>query len=189
MEHAIETPRLILRSWRPEDSEPFASMNADPEVMAHFRSVLTAEQSVELLGRIEQHERDRGFTFWAVARKDTGEFAGFTGLAPVNFEAPFAPAVEIGWRFARRQWGHGFATEAARAALEDIFERHGLEQVVAFTIPANVRSLRVMEKLGMMRDPADDFDHPRLPEGHPFRRHVLYRISARSFRERAASTH
>jgi ribosomal-protein-alanine N-acetyltransferase len=108
--------------------------------------------------------------------RGTGEFVGFTGLAVTEFEAHFTPAVEVGWRLARSAWGNGYATEAARAALSFGFEEAGLNEVVSFTAPANRRSRAVMERIGMSRDPRDDFDHPGLPGGHPLRPHVLYRV-------------
>ncbi len=111
-----------------------------------------------------------------------GAFLGVTGLSRPSFEAPFTPAVEVGWRFAREAWGHGYATEAAKAAVEFGFETLGLREIVSFTVPANERSWRVMERLGMKRDPVDDFEHPRLPEGHPLRRHFLYRLRASDWR-------
>jgi RimJ/RimL family protein N-acetyltransferase len=132
--------------------------------------------SDELLDRVEEHWAMHGFGLWAVERLRDDEFLGFTGLSTPSFDAAFTPAVEVGWRFAYHAWGHGYATEAARAALAFGFARLGLQEIVSFTTVANVRSRRVMERLGMRHDPADDFDHPRLDEGHPLRRHVLYRL-------------
>lgn len=172
----IQTERLLLRQWRDEDLEPFAALNSDPAVMEFFPSVLTtAESNVAVRGnraRIEEH----GWGLWAVERLDTGEFIGFTGLWAVPDEFPFSPAVEVGWRLARAHWGRGYATEAARAAVYFGFGDLGLDEIVSMTTASNERSWRVMEKLGMTRDPADDFDHPRVPEGHPLRPHVLYRL-------------
>jgi ribosomal-protein-alanine N-acetyltransferase len=150
-------------------------MNADPEVMEFFPRVLTRGESDGLVERIEAgFERD-GFGLWAVEVRETGEFVGFAGLNRVGFEAPFTPAVEVGWRLARAAWGNGYATEAGRAALAFGFERVGLAEIVSFTTVANHRSRAVMERLGMTRDPAEDFEHPSLPSGHPQRPHVLYR--------------
>ena len=168
----IRTERLVLRQWRLSDREPFAALNADPEVMEHFPGPMTREETDAFVDRIEAHWRDRGFGLWAVEVPDEAGLIGFTGLAV----HPFMPTPEIGWRLAREVWGRGFATEAARAVLADGFERVGLNEVVSFTIPANVRSTRVMERLGMTHDPKDDFDHPRFPPGHRLSRHVLYRI-------------
>jgi len=168
----IRTERLVLRRWRLGDREPFAALNADPEVMEHLHGLMTREESDAFVDRIEAHWRDRGFGLWAVEVPGEAELIGYTGLAT----HPFMPVPEIGWRLARRFWRRGFATEAARAALADGFERVGLTEIVSFTIPANVRSTRVMERLGMTHDPIDDFDHPRFPPGHRLSRHVLYRM-------------
>jgi len=168
----------MLRQWRPADRQPFAALNADPEVMEHLHGLMTREESDAFVDRIEAHWRDRGFGLWALEVPDEAELIGYTGLAV----HPFMPQPEIGWRLARRFWGRGLATEAARAALADGFERVGLEEVVSFTIPANVRSTRVMERLGMTHDPRDDFDHPRFPPGHRLSRHVLYRVDRARWR-------
>ena len=183
----LSTERLRLRLWREDDVETFAAMNADPEVMRHFPSALSRRQSEEVLGRIRAHFAARGFGLWAVEAPGVASFIGYVGLTTPRFEAHFTPCVEVGWRLARRQQGHGFATEAARAALALGFERLGLDEIVSFTVPANTESRRVMEKLGFARDPADDFDHPLLPEGHALRRHVLYRLRASAWRARHGS--
>jgi RimJ/RimL family protein N-acetyltransferase len=159
----LETPRLILRPWREADREPFARMNADPRVMEFFPSILTREESDAILDA-------PGFGCLAAELRGTGEFIGFIGLAVPGFEAHFTPCVEIGWRLAAEHWGKGLATEGAREV-----QRNFDGDVVSFTAAVNLRSRRVMEKLGLTRDPADDFDHPRIPEGHPLRRHVLFR--------------
>jgi RimJ/RimL family protein N-acetyltransferase len=180
MHHAgpitLSTARLRLRPWRPEDLPTYAAMNADPRVREYFPKVLTAAESDREAARIAAHFDQHGFGLWAVEVVGTADFAGFVGLAIPGFEAHFTPCVEIGWRLAFEHWGRGYATEAARAALDCGFERLGLEEIVAFTVPGNWRSRRVMERLGMRRSAADDFDHPRLPPGHPLRRHVLYRV-------------
>jgi ribosomal-protein-alanine N-acetyltransferase len=170
----LETERLSLRRWRESDREPFAALNADPEVMEHFPALLSRDESDALVGRIEEGFEERGFGLWAVEAE--GTFIGFTGLTVPRFTAGFTPCVEIGWRLARRAWGYGYATEAATAALGDAFGRLGLEEVVSFTAVQNLRSQAVMRRIGMSRDLAGDFDHPVLPEGSPLRRHVLYRI-------------
>jgi RimJ/RimL family protein N-acetyltransferase len=151
-------------------------MNADPVVMEHFPAVLTREESDAFAARIEAHFQAKGFGLWAVEVPGEASFIGFVGLAVPRFEAHFMPAVEVGWRLDRPYWGRGFATEAARASVADGFERIGLEEIVSFTTPTNLPSRRVMERLGMTRDEADDFEHPALPIGHPMRRHVLYRL-------------
>lgn len=171
----IDTERLRLREWREEDFEPFARLNADPRVMEFFPETWTREETAAGMQRARAHFARHGFGFWAAELKETGAFAGFIGLAVPAFEAHFTPCVEIGWRLAVEYWGRGLATEGARASLRYGFEVLGLREIVSFTTVRNVRSRRVMEKLGMTHDPADDFDHPRIAEGHPQRRHVLYR--------------
>ncbi len=173
----LRTNRLLLRRWRPEDRDPFADLNADPVVMEHFVSCPTRAESDDLVDRVEDHFDREGYGLWAVEVTETGRFAGFVGLWPTTFDAPFTPAVEVGWRLAQHAWGSGYATEAARTAVADGFERVGLDEIVSMTSVGNSRSRRVMEKLGMTRDPGDDFDHPNVPLGHPIRRHVLYRLS------------
>lgn len=173
----LRTERLRLRRWLPADLEPFANLNADPRVVEFLPTVLSREQSDAFVARAEAHFDECGFGLWAVETLDGAEFAGFVGLSTPRFEAHFQPSVEIGWRFAAKHWGLGYATEGARAALSFGFDVLRLEGIVSFTVPANTRSRRVMEKIGMTRDPADDFDHPLLADGHPLRRHVLYRIA------------
>jgi RimJ/RimL family protein N-acetyltransferase len=172
----LVTPRLKLRRWREDDLEAFAALNADSAVMEHFPGTLTRRESEALVETIEDGFEADGFGLWAVEVRETGEFVGFTGLDVPEFEADFMPAVEVGWRLARSAWGHGYATEAARAAVSFGFEEVGLGEIVSFTTPANRRSRAVMERLGMSHDPGDDFDHPGLPVGHPLKRHVLYRV-------------
>ena len=170
------TSRLVLRPWRPEDRAPFAALNADPEVMRHFPAVLTRAESDAAADRFEEQLARQGFGIWAVEIPGVTPFAGSVGLWRPSFDAPFTPCVEIGWRLARAWWGHGYATEAARAVAAFAFKTLQLPEIVSFTVPANAASRRVMEKLGMTRDPAEDFDHPNLPVGHALRRHVLYRL-------------
>lgn len=171
----IATPRLLLRPWTPDDLAPFAAMNSDPRVMLHFPALLTEAETAEMLVRNAAHFERHGFGVWAVEISATGEFAGFIGLSVPRFDAPFTPCVEIGWRLAARFWNQGLATEGARAALRFGFETLGLKEIVSFTTAGNKASQRVMEKIGMVRDPCEDFDHPLLPDGHVQRRHVLYR--------------
>jgi RimJ/RimL family protein N-acetyltransferase len=172
----LRTERLILRDWREEDLEPFAALNADPAVMEFFPAVLSRAESDAAAARIRAELAERGFGLWAVEARGVAPFLGFTGLSVPRFGAHFTPCVEIGWRIAREHWGHGYAPEAARAALAFGLERLALPEIVSFTAAGNARSRRVMEKLGMTRDAADDFDHPNLPPGHRLRRHVLYRV-------------
>lgn len=166
--------------WRESDREPFARMNADPAVMEFFAARLSRAESDQFVDRIEIHFRERGFGVFAAELRRDGAFIGFIGLNVPRFVAHFTPCVEIAWRLAAQYWGQGLATEGARAAMRNGFETLGLSEIVAFTLPTNLRSRRVMEKLGMTHDPTDDFDHPGLPESHPMRRHVLYRLKRES---------
>jgi RimJ/RimL family protein N-acetyltransferase len=175
----IHTHRLHLRLWRDEDLPAFAAMNADPRVMEFFPKPLDRAESDALAARIRDLLAQRGFGLWAVEVPGVADFIGFVGLTVPKFEAHFTPCVEIGWRLAHEHWGRGYATEAARAALDFGFGHLALEEIVSLTTTVNQRSRAVMERIGMTRTPADDFDHPALPEGHPLRRHVLYRASRR----------
>jgi RimJ/RimL family protein N-acetyltransferase len=175
----IPTERLLLRRWRQSDREPFAAMNADPRVMEHFPAPMSLEETTASIARIEAHFAQHGYGLWAVEIPGLTPFAGFVGLSIPRFEARFTPCVEVGWRLAADYWGRGYATEGARAAVAFGFEQLGLDEILSFTVPGNARSRRVMEKLGMTHDPADDFDHPLVPAGHPLVRHVLYRLSKR----------
>jgi RimJ/RimL family protein N-acetyltransferase len=172
----ISTERLLLRRWKAEDFEPFCAMNADAEVMRHFPSTLTREQTAAGLKRAEAHFDRYGWGLFAAEYEE--KFIGYVGLFHVPFEAHFTPAVEIGWRLAREYWNRGLATEGAKACLEFGFSQLGLEEIVAFTVPGNGASRRVMEKIGMRHDPQGGFEHPRVAPGHPLRWHVLYRIGA-----------
>jgi RimJ/RimL family protein N-acetyltransferase len=171
----LETERLRLRRWRAEDREPYAVLNADPIVMEHFVAPLSRAESDDHVDRIEAAFAEHGWGLWAAERRDTGEFIGFIGLGIPRFEAPFLPGIEVGWRLAKEHWGHDFAPEGAREALRFAFEDLALPEVLSFTSVGNANSRRVMEKIGMVHDPADDFDHPNVPDGHPIKRHVLYR--------------
>ena len=180
----LTTARLRLRQWREEDLAPFAALNADPQVMEFFPKVLTRAESDVVAGRIRDHFARHGFGLWAVEAPGVVDFMGFVGLAVPSFEAHFTPCVEIGWRLAREHWGHGYATEAATAALAFGFGDRALEEIVAFTVPANIPSRRVMGRLGMRRLPADDFEHPAIADGHPLRSHVLYRLRRADWKPR-----
>lgn len=177
---ALETERLVLRGWTAEDRAAFAALNADPVVMEHFVRPLSRAESDDFVDRIEAEFAERRYGLWAAECKDTAAFIGFVGLHLADFEADFTPAVEVGWRLAREHWGHGFATEGGRAALAYAFEVLDAPEVLSFTAVGNERSWRVMERLGMT--PAGRFDHPRVPEGHPVRPHVLYRIATTDWR-------
>lgn len=173
---ALHTPRLLLRQWCDDDCVPFAAMSADPDVMRHLLPFADRSASDRWIASMRTRCDGHGFAYLAVEIPGQG-FIGAVGLNRVAHpDFPFAPAVEIGWRLARPYWGNGYATEAARAVLDDGFGRLQLAEIVAFTVPANGRSRRLMRRLGMRRDPADDFDHPAVPAGHALRRHVLYRI-------------
>jgi ribosomal-protein-alanine N-acetyltransferase len=172
----METERLRLRNWQPSDREPFAKINADPRVMQFFPKSLTREESDAMVDRIEAHFLSKGFGLYAAELRADGRFIGYVGLHTPTFEAPFTPCVEIGWRLASNVWWKGLATEGATAVARHSLENLGLEQIVSFTVPANQRSIRVMEKIGMTRDASGDFEHPNLPIGHPLRHHVLYRL-------------
>ena len=178
MSQTILTERLLLRRWRDEDRLPFSKINADPRVMEFMPACLSPVESDALIARIEDHFDVNGFGPFAVELLESKSLVGFVGLFIPSFEAHFMPAVEIGWRLAADQWRRGLACEGARAVLRQGFETLGLDSVVSFTVPANLRSRRVMEKIGMTHDPADDFDHPKLLEGHTLRRHVLYRLGS-----------
>lgn len=172
---SLDTERLLLRQWRPEDAVPFAALNADPEVMAHFPTPLSREESDALAARIAGLIDRQGWGFWALERKTDGAFLGFTGLhRPENL--PFSPCTEVGWRLARAFWGQGYATEAARACLAFAFTELGESRVVSFTAVSNGRSQAVMRRLGMEQEGC--FDHPALPEGHCLRPHVLFQLRA-----------
>ena len=171
----MRTARLVMRRWMPQDREPFAEMNADPEVMKHFPAPLDRAASDAFADRIEAGFAEHGFGLWAVERLDTQAFIGFVGLAVPRFDAHFTPTVEVGWRLARSSWGQGFATEAGLRAVAAGFDVFGLDQIVSFTATVNAPSIAVMRRLGMTHDPTEDFDHPSLPADHPLRRHVLYR--------------
>lgn len=181
---SIETSRLLLRPWRDEDFEPFAGLTADPKVMEYFPALLTREESDALAQGIAARMAERGFGLWAVEVPGIAPFIGFVGLSVPSFEAHFTPCVEVGWRLARAHWGKGYASEAANASLRFGFETVGLEEIVSFTVPQNLRSRAVMERIGMHQDPDGGFDHPRITEGHPLRRQVLYRMRSDDYRSR-----
>jgi len=178
MPDTLATPRLTLRRWRDSDRIPFQQLNADPRVMEFYPSTLAPQESDALIARINLHFELHGHGPYAVELVETGAFIGYIGLYTPTFEASFMPAVEIVWRLSADHWGRGLATEGARAVLHHAFQTLKLPSLVSFTVPQNQRSRRVMEKIGMVHDPGADFDHPRIPAGHPLRSHVLYRIQA-----------
>ena len=169
----IATERLVLRPWRDDDLEPFAAMSADPAVMEFYPALLSREQCEAVIDRIRGHFAREGFGFWALEAPGVAPFVGFTGIARPGF----MPVVEVGWRLARPYWGQGFATEAARAAVDWGFANLELDEIVAFVVPGNLRSQRVMGRLGMSRDADANFEHPAVPSGHALRPHWLFRLS------------
>jgi RimJ/RimL family protein N-acetyltransferase len=171
----IESCRLVLRGWRDSDVEPWVAMNADPRVTEFFGRTYTREFSESRAALRRRELEERGYGWWVAEVRGGPSFAGVICLCEVPFEAPFTPAREIGWRFSPEVWGRGYATEGARAALGFAFGQLGWDEVVAFTAVRNARSRAVMERIGMRRDPQEDFDHPLIEEGNPLRRHVLYR--------------
>lgn len=173
----LSTPRLRLRQWRESDLAPFAALNADPRVMEFFPATLARGESDAQAWRMQALIAERGWGFWAVEAPGVSGFIGFVGLHVPSPELPCSPCVEVGWRLAADFWGHGYASEAARAALEFGFRRLGLAEIVAFTAAGNRRSRAVMARLGMQHR-GECFDHPALPPGHPLRPHVLYRLRA-----------
>ena len=178
----IETPRIRLRGWRDEDVEPWYRMNTDPDVMEFFPFPYSRERAHETAQWMrEELERD-GYGWWILEIKDVAPFAGTIALVEIPYETAFTPATEIGWRLFPEHWGKGYATEGAREALRVAFDELQRDEVVAMTAVQNARSRRVMERLGMTRNPEDDFEHPRIEPGHPLRKHVLYRIGRANFR-------
>jgi len=172
----IDTPRLQLREWEDEDIPAFSLINQDPHVLEFLPGPLTPKETEDFVARIRNHFQTHGFGLWTVCLKETQEFIGYVGLNVPGFEAHFTPCVEIGWRFGSQHWGKGYATEAAQHVLSWGFE-FGLKEIVSFTVPANTRSIRVMEKIGMTRNPKDNFLHPKIPAHHRLAVHVLYRCS------------
>lgn len=170
----IATPRLILRPWRDSDLPLFAEQNADPVVMRFLSGVLTREASDAYAAQAKAHLARNGFSKWAVEAPGVAPFIGAVGLTHMKFEASFTPAVEVAWRLNRRYWGQGYATEAAQAAITDVFHRFALPEVVAITALDNAASQKVMQRLGMTR--TFEFDHPLIAEGNSLRRHILYRL-------------
>jgi RimJ/RimL family protein N-acetyltransferase len=182
----LRTPRLLLRPWRDSDRAPWAALNSDPEVMRHFPAPMSREQSDRCIDAWQAELAERGWGQWALERSDAGaagEFVGFVGLTVPKRALPFMPCVEIGWRLARAHWGQGLASEGARAALDFGFGSLGLDEIVSFTALSNLRSQAVMRRIGMHNAEAD-FDHPALPEGHPLRRHCLWRLRRSEWEQR-----
>ena len=172
----LRTQHLILRRWKESDFFPFAGMNADQRVMEFMLGTMTEEETRQSIEGIKKHFDAHGFGRWAVEVAGSGQFIGFVGISIPPYTLPFRPCVEVAWRICAEEWGKGYAPEAAKEALRDGFERVALEEIVSFTTLTNLKSRRVMEKLGMRYCPSEDFDHPMVPEGHRLRRHALYRM-------------
>lgn len=176
----IETARLLLRQWKQADFQPFARLNADPQVMEFFLAPLTREESDAVAQRCQQQIAENGWGFWAVELKSLQQFIGFVGLNQPAYRLPFGPCTEIGWRLDKAHWGHGYATEAAQAALHTGFTTLHLAEIVAFTTLQNLRSQAVMQRLGMHRQ-AETFGHPLVPSDHPLKTHCLYKLSQKQW--------
>lgn len=177
MNTTIETERLILRTWKSDDAETYFQINQDLNVIEFLRGPLTMQQVNDFIPAVNDHANNYGYTLWAACLKETGELIGYIGLNKIEWESHFTPAVEIGWRLGSQHWNKGYATEGAKAVLQYGFSQCALKEIVSFTVPANVRSIRVMEKIGLTRDLAGDFLHPKLAEDHPLSKHILYRLS------------
>jgi ribosomal-protein-alanine N-acetyltransferase len=171
-----------LRQWRESDLLPYAKLNADQRVMEFMLGTMTEAESRQSIEGIKKHFDTHGFGRWAVEIADSEKFIGFVGLNIPSYPLAFSPCVEVAWRICAEEWGNGYAPEAANEAMRDGFERVGLQEIVSFTTSANLKSRRVMEKLGMQYCPAEDFDHRMVAEGHRLRRHVLYRLSKAGWR-------
>ncbi|MEZ4814648.1 MAG: GNAT family N-acetyltransferase [Bdellovibrionota bacterium] len=176
----LETERLVLRRWKEADLEPFFKLNADPKVMEYFPKLLSREESAQMIGRMEAHFEERGFGLWATELKETQDCIGFIGMQVPRFETVFTPCVEIGWRLAFEQWGRGLAVEGAKRVLDQAFGTLQLKEVISMTSRVNLRSQRVMQKLGMEYVPEYDFEHPQIEVGSVIRPHVTYRIGSLS---------
>lgn len=181
----IRTKRLVLRAWHEDDFKLFAKMNSDPRVMEYFPATLSLQESDDLAKRLSAKLQEQGWGLWAVSVPGLSSFIGFIGLSEPSFNAHFTPAVEVGWRLAYDFWGQGYATEGALEALKYGFETLNLNQIVSFTAAQNHRSIQVMKRIGLHHDPIDDFDHPKLAEGHILGRHVLYRLNRNEWMERS----
>jgi RimJ/RimL family protein N-acetyltransferase len=178
----LRTRRLILRRWKESDLLPFARINADQRVMEFMVGTMTEEETHQSVAHMEKHFETHGFGRWAVEVADSEKFIGFVGISIPSYTLPVSPCVEVAWRICAEEWGKGYAPEAANEAMRDGFERVGLQEIVSFTTLTNLKSRRVMEKLGMRYCPAEDFDHPMVPIGHSLLRHVLYRLSKADWR-------
>lgn len=173
----LETPRLYLRTWQATDAESYWTINQDPQVIKFLGDPLTLEAVKQFMATANQRQEACGFTLWAAELKKTRELIGFIGLNNTDFESHFTPAIEVGWRLGSQYWGHGYATEGAKAALAFAFNALKLDEIVSFTVPMNQRSIQVMERIGLQRDFDGDFRHPKLALDHKLSFHVLYRLN------------
>lgn len=180
----IETERLILRTWKSGDLQPMVAINQDPKVMEHFPGLLDLETTKNLIDKVNNHHEQHGYSLYACVKRDSHEFIGFIGLLVVNFKAHFTPATEIAWRLSSKHWGQGFATEGAKAVLDYAFKKLKIPEIVSFTVRDNTKSIRVMQKIGLHHSIDDDFDHPKLDDNSPLKRHVLYRLSKAEYLQR-----
>ena len=188
MSTIIKTNRLILRDWNRNDIKPYYMINQDPKVIEYLPSSMTLEQVEDFVEKMNKQLQKKNYTLFAVELKKTGEFMGFTGLNHTDFSSFFTPAVEIAWRLGSQFWGMGYATEASEAVLRFGFKTIKLEEILSFTTPKNLRSIRVMEKIGLTRDLNGDFLHPKLNKDHNLAHHVLYKISVHAYQERMKSS-
>ena len=179
----LETDRLILRTWVDEDLESMLAINQDPQVMEYFPSLQDLDMTKNFIDKVNAHFKNHGYSLYAAARKDTNEFIGFIGLLIADFESHFTPATEIGWRLSSNHWGQGFATEGAKAVLDYAFRKLKIPEIVSFTAAGNAQSIRVMRKIGLQHNKTDDFDHPKLDDTSPLKRHVLYRLSREQYNQ------
>ena len=176
----IDTARLRLRHWNDTDLAGFAALNANPDVMRFFPAMLTREQSDAAAQRYQQGLAARGYGFWAVERKEQGDFIGFIGIQPLKPDLPCAPGVEIGWRLASHCWRKGYASEGAKAVRDFAFQTLQLSELKSITPIINQPSRGVMEKIGMC-DSGANFLHPLVSAGHPLHEHVMYQISSQDW--------
>ena len=177
----LETDRLILRTWNDDDLQPMLAINQDPKVMEYFPSLQDVDMTKNFIDKVNAHFKNHGYSLYAAVRKDTNEFIGFIGLLIAEFESHFTPATEIGWRLSSSHWGQGFATEGAKAVLGYAFRELKIPEIVSFTAAGNAKSIRVMQKIGLQHNEVDDFDHPKLDDTSPLKRHVLYRLTKENY--------
>ncbi len=177
----IETERLILRTWKEEDIEPYFLINQDSKVLKYLLGPLTREHIQEVIERMNAQQNERDYTLWAAELKSSKQMIGFIGLNYTDWKSKFTPNVEIGWRLGSQYWGNGYAPEAAKACLDYGFNKINLKEIISFTVPSNAKSLKVMEKIGLKRDFKNNFAHPKLPHDHHLSQHILYRLNKEDY--------